>query len=121
MPRATSPGRSTRRSIPPLLVAALIVVALAPTADARRHVPPEREMLEGHEMITLLDWGDIPPIDAPDFATTAEADDFMMDSEPVIGITDTAGDHPRCYSLLQLDHHEVVNDHVGDAHISVTW
>jgi hypothetical protein len=102
-----------------LLAAAALT--LAQPADAARHDPPEREMLEGHPMITLLDWGDIPSIDDPVFVPTSVADAFMMDQEQVIGITDPDGGNPRCYSLLHLDHHEVVNDEVGETPIAVTW
>ncbi len=67
-------------------------------------VPPER----------------IPPINAPEFVSAAEADCFMKDNEPVLGFFD--GQVAKAYSLWLLDRHEVVNDSTPAAGpIAVTW
>ena len=119
-PRRRSPG--TRCA---LLAAGLlgtgVLLAAFPAAEAGRHRPPERQLLEGAPMITLLDWGDIPSIDAPTFVSAGAAATFLADDEMVIGLTDPDGGNPRCYSLQHLDHHEVVNDRVGETPIAVTW
>ena len=113
--------RSPKRCAALALTAVLWTSFFTDPAAAARHDPPERETVHGSTMITLLDWGDIPSIDDPTLVAVAEADSFMEGDEMVIGITDPDGRNPRCYSLVHLDHHEVVNDRVGDAHVSVTW
>jgi hypothetical protein len=59
----------------------------------------------------------IPPIDEPVFARSAEVD--LPDIEPVIGVIleGTA----RAYPIRILIWHEIVNDQIGDAPISVTF
>lgn len=59
----------------------------------------------------------IPAIDNPVFTTAAQA--RIGDDEPVIGIS-INGDH-RAYSIYLLNHHEVVNDVVGEQPIVVAW
>lgn len=59
----------------------------------------------------------IPAIWKPTFVT---ADEARIDEESsVIGV-EIAG-QAHCYSLILLNHHEIVNDEVGGKKIAVTW
>ena len=61
----------------------------------------------------------IPPIDAPEFVTAQEADDWLAEKEPVIAL-EINGD-VRAYPLQILTWHEIVNDEVGGVPVSVTF
>ena len=61
----------------------------------------------------------IPAIDNPRYVSVGEADRFMRPDEPVLGITD--GKVAKAYSTWQLNHHEIVNDSLGDLPLAVTW
>ena len=60
----------------------------------------------------------IPSIDNPVFAGIQDSD-FMSDSDIVIGL-DVNGE-TKAYPLFILVWHEIVNDRVGDAPVSVTY
>ena len=70
-------------------------------------------------IITILGKDGIPSIDNPVFLTGQEADNQMLETERVIGVS-INGDH-RAYSLNMLSRHEIVNDTVGGVPIAVTW
>lgn len=70
-------------------------------------------------MYTVLEFDAIPAIRNPRFVSVKEANDFMREEEPVLGIFD--GKTAKAYSLWQLDHHEIVNDVLGQQPIAVTW
>jgi Protein of unknown function (DUF3179) len=61
----------------------------------------------------------IPAIDRPKFVTTAEADGFLADREPVavLELEGTA----RAYPLQILIWHEIVNDEIGGRPIAITY
>lgn len=61
----------------------------------------------------------IPPIDAPNFVTVAEADAWLKAREPVILLR--VGDDARAYPLQILIWHEIVNDVVGGEPLTVTF
>lgn len=76
-------------------------------------------IIEGDTMYTLMEPGDIPAIFDPELSPLqAEAGDFDPD-EPLLVIS--VGQEVRAYSTWHLDHHEVVNDRIGDTPIAVTW
>ncbi len=77
------------------------------------------EVIEGAPMITVLPPDAIPAIDRPTFVSAREGDAFMRPEEKVLGITD--GRAARAYSTWQLNHHEIVNDFLGEGPIAVTW
>ena len=77
------------------------------------------EVIEGAPMITVLPPDAIPAIDRPTFVSAREGAAFMRPEEKVLGITD--GRTARAYSTWQLNHHEIVNDFLGEAPIAVTW
>ena len=59
----------------------------------------------------------IPAIKNPEFVPAEEAG--LDDHEPVVGIT--INGESRAYSLYLLNHHEIVNDRIGDTAFAVTW
>ncbi|ODS31358.1 MAG: hypothetical protein SCARUB_03525 [Candidatus Scalindua rubra] len=59
----------------------------------------------------------IPAIKSPEFVPASEAG--LDDNEPVIGIT--INGESRAYSVYLLNHHEIVNDKIGDEAFAVTW
>ena len=61
----------------------------------------------------------IPPIDNPNFVTTAEADEFLAPDEPVMMLR--VGDDARAYPLQILIWHEIVNDIVAGEPVVVTY
>jgi hypothetical protein len=74
--------------------------------------------IQGSSLRQVLRPGDIPAIDNPKFVKAAEAD-FMSDGEPILGIDQS--DPPKAYSLFYLEHHEIVNDVIGDSPVAATW
>ena len=62
---------------------------------------------------------DIPPIDQPKFETVSEANDWLVDREPV-QVVNIDGD-ARAYPLQIMIWHEVVNDTVGGEPVVVTY
>ena len=77
------------------------------------------EIIEGDKMYYILPQDGIPAIDAPEFKSVSAAEKFMNDDELVMGLV-VNGD-ARAYSTWHLDRHEIVNDYVGGAYVSVTW
>ncbi len=63
--------------------------------------------------------GGIPAIDSPQFVSTADAAAWLDPREPVIVVE--RGQHARAYPLQILVYHEIVNDHVGDVPLVVTF
>lgn len=99
----------------------IVIFALAwpSLAFARMsHLPPNLA-IDGEPVITVLPKDAIPSIDRPEFLSVAEADRDMRDEEPVLGVR--RGEIARAYSLWQLNHHEIVNDQVGDLPLAITW
>jgi hypothetical protein len=96
------------------VVGAIIAVLFAPLA-----VAAEPEVIQGSPILTVLPVDAIPAIDSPRYVSVAEADRFMRPDEPVLGITD--GKVAKAYSTWQLNHHEIVNDSLGDLPLAVTW
>lgn len=70
-------------------------------------------------IVTLLPRDAIPAINNPSFLSVSEADQEYAPDELVIGV-EFNGD-ARAYSVGLLSSHEIVNDTVGGAEISVTW
>ena len=108
-----------RRMILPVLLAALLPAAAAQESRDGNRIEIPREMVEGDWMFTLGPYDIIPAIDAPVFVSRQEAEAFMDDGEPVLGLV--VNGEARAYSLYHLDHHEIVNDTVGGRAVAVTW
>ena len=58
----------------------------------------------------------IPAIKNPEFVPADEAG--LDDNEPVVGVT--INGESRAYSVYLLNHHEIVNDKIGDNAFAVT-
>ena len=78
------------------------------------------EWIEGEPMYTVLPEDAIPSIDAPRFVGAEEAQAFLAEDEPVLGVVGRNGT-AKAYSAWQLDHHEIVNDVIDGEPIAVTW
>jgi hypothetical protein len=61
----------------------------------------------------------IPPIDAPQFESIAEARKWLQDQSPVIVLE--VGGEARAYPLAILTWHEIVNDVIGGTPVAVTF
>ena len=59
----------------------------------------------------------IPAIKNPEFVPSDEAG--LDDDEPVVGVT--INGENRAYAIYLLNHHEIVNDKIGDNAFAVTW
>ena len=59
----------------------------------------------------------IPAIKKPEFVPADDAG--LDDNEPVVGVT--INGESRAYALYLLNHHEIVNDKIGDDAFAVTW
>ena len=92
---------------------AAVVVVLTSVSMAA-----EPEVIQGSPILTVLPVDAIPAIDNPRYVTVADADRFMRPDEPVLGITD--GKTAKAYSTWQLNHHEIVNDTLGDLPLAIT-
>lgn len=101
--------------------AAMLVVLLALGAPAQQILAPfECETIEDGILLNVVPPERIPPVDNPQFVSAAEAEKFMSEDEPVLGLFD--GQVAKAYSLWQLDRHEVVNDSTPNfGPIAVTW
>ena len=77
------------------------------------------EMIQGSPILTVLPVGAIPTIYNPRYVSAKEADRFLRPDEPVLGVTD--GKTAKAYSAWQLNHHEIVNDSLGDLPLAITW
>lgn len=102
-----------------LLAGVLQLPVWAEDGQTQKRKKPPSTMVEGYPMYELLPKDGIPAIDNPEFVPANEADGFMQDEEPVLGVVHNGEAH--AYSLWTLDHHEIVNDTVGGAHLAATW
>ena len=102
-----------------LLLALTAVLATQGVARAQRP-EPEKEMIDGDPMYTVLPPDRIPAIRNPVFVTAEVAGAWMADDELVMGVLGPDGE-ARAYSAWHLDHHEIVNDVMGDVPLAVTW
>ena len=129
----------SRRHRPPLtrpadavfLAAAALLTALAPLASLAHtegHFPTwefpktdfEKRIVD---LSGIMSGGPprdgIPAIDLPRYTTTQEAAGWLDPGEPVIAVE--RGGEARAYPLQILIWHEIVNDELGGAPISVTF
>lgn len=81
--------------------------------------PAAAELVQGSPILTVLPVDAIPAIDNPTYVSVAEAERFMRPDEPVLGLSD--GTTAKVYSAWQLNHHEIVNDTIGNRAVAVTW
>ena len=100
-------------------LALLLAVFALPLAAQRRQM--QEEKIGDGTMVTVLPPDAIPAMNRPEFAGRLEADKWMADDEPVLGLVDPATSQAKAYSLWHLDRHEIVNDYLGGKPIGVTW
>ena len=96
-----------------VLAAAMAVVVASVSGAA------ELDVIQGSPILTVLPMDAIPALDNPRYVPVAEADSVMRPEEPVLGTTD--GKTAKAYSAWQLNHHEIVNDTLGNLPLAVTW
>ncbi len=101
------------------LVGIIVGLVGVPLALAQVALFPPDLTIDGSPVLKVLPKDAIPAIDRPEFTSVQEADRYFRDDEPVLGVR--RGNVRRAYSLWQLNHHEIVNDRVGDLPLAVTW
>lgn len=102
-----------------LLRSSALAATIGILALPRIALAESEEMIQGSPVITVLPVDAIPAIDNPRYVSVAEADRYMRPDEFVLGITD--GKTAKAYSAWQLNHHEIVNDSLGNLPLAVTW
>lgn len=88
----------------------ILFVGLAINSNAQ-----EEELFDNFKQLLLR--GQIPAIFEPEYIPATEAD--IDDDSWVFGIV--IENQPRAYSLNLLNHHEVVNDNIGESNFAVVW
>ncbi len=93
----------------------LVLCSLAPIVNLCRvsTAGPQKK----DEIKYVLPRDAIPAIKNPEFVPASEAG--LDDNEPVIGVT--INGKSRAYSVYLLNHHEIVNDKIGNNAFAVTW
>jgi hypothetical protein len=81
--------------------------------------PAASDVIQGAPILTALPVDAIPGIDNPMYVSVAEAVRFMRPDKPVLGLAD--GADAKVYSAWQLNHHDIVNDTMGNRAVAVTW
>ena len=105
-----------RKTFASLLVILMVCHFSLAMAQSRKM---SKTIIEGDTMYTLMEPGGIPAIFNPELSPLEpDAGDFDPD-EPLLVIS--SGQDVRAYSTWHLDHHEVVNDRIGDTPLAVTW
>jgi hypothetical protein len=96
---------------PQRLIAALAVASagLAPVARAGDELPAEFKQ--------IVPRGRIASVDEPRFVPAQKAK--LAPEAWILGVVIEG--QPRAYSLNLLNHHEVVNDRVGDTAFAAVW
>ena len=126
--RLRAPGDKSGVHLYPLLMQAsglvagmllLVTCGRGGPGSARDWSQPEF-VAEGDPAMRGAEEGEIPALHDPSMVTAEEADWFMLDSEPVIGVA-PPGENPRAYSTWHLDSHEIVNDKLRSGPLLVTW
>lgn len=100
-------------------LALLFVVFVLPLGAQRR--PPQEEKIGDGTMVTVLSPDTIPAMSQPVFVSRQEADKWMAEEEPVLGLVDPVTGQAKAYSLWHLERHEIVNDRLGGKPVAVTW
>ena len=75
----------------------------------------QEELFDNFQQLLLR--GQIPAIFEPEYVTADEAD--IDDDAWIFGVVIER--QPRAYSLNILNHHEIVNDSIGESNFAVVW
>jgi hypothetical protein len=99
-----------------LVISSLVspVNVIASVGAGEEHIIPLEEIVSGRPPPD-----GIPSIDSPKFAAVNDADQFLADSDKIVGIN-ISGDI-RAYPLQILVWHEIVNDNVGGVPVAITY
>lgn len=98
-----------------LCLLCIVLCSLAPEADL---CWAGADILQNKDEIKYaLPRDAIPAIKNPEFVPADEAG--LDDEESVVGIT--INGESRAYAIYLLNHHEIVNDKIGDSAFAVTW
>ena len=92
-----------------LLTVLAAASAVGASSDPAADLPPEFQQ--------IIPRGRIASIDAPEFVAAKDAE--IPDDAWVFGVA--VGGEARAYSLNLLNHHEVVNDRIGDQLFAAVW
>ena len=92
------------------LMASVILLAPILAADG-----PDAELPEDFRQ--LLPRGRIASVDNPTFVPASEAE--ISDDAWVLGVE--IGDEAKAYSLNLLNHHEIINDRLGETPVAAVW
>ncbi len=103
-----------------VLLLGILALALPAAARPAQRQLKEEKIADG-TLVTVLPPDSIQALSQPVFVTREEADHWMADDEPVLGLVDPGSGQAKAYSLWHLEHHEVVNDRVGGKPVAVTW
>lgn len=104
-----------------LLLSGLLLLTCDRGSDNHRDGWGEPElMVEGDPVIRGAEEGEIPALRDPQMVPASEAESFMLENEPVVGVV-PPGEKPRAYSTWHLDSHELVNDQLRSGPLLVTW
>lgn len=79
----------------------------------------DADVLDPKEIVTVLPRDAIPAIMNPRFLSAQEAARVYKPDEMVLALN-FEGD-TRAYSTQLLNHHEIVNDTVGQVPVAITW
>jgi len=105
-------------------LAALTALALPALVGCDSAPSRERQLssrlVEGTPLYDVLPLDGIPAIDDPDRVSASDADLFLVDDEPVLGVVGEDGT-AVAYSAWQLETHEIVNDEIDGHPLAVTW
>ncbi len=83
--------------------------ATEPPTEPNADLPPEFQQ--------IIPRGRIASVDAPEFVAAGEAE--IPDDAWVLGVE--IDGHARAYSLNLLNHHEIVNDRIGEQSFAAVW
>ena len=99
----------------------MILLLLIGSMAAAQEQPQSYRTLDDLKQIDgfqkLLPKGKIPAIFQPKYVPASET--TIPDDAWIIGVT--WQNHARAYSINLLNHHEIVNDFIGEKPIATTW
>lgn len=92
-----------------LFMGTLVLYASIASAEPPTDLPSEFKQ--------IIPRGKIASIDTPEFVSATEAE--ISNDAWVLGVA--IGGEARAYSLNLLNHHEIVNDRIGDHAFAAVW
>ncbi len=99
------------------IIGLILILCFGATSMAQRDL--KKEELNGHTLYSVLEKGGIPGIYDPVYVDGKAAAINYYDEEPLMVVSHNGQTH--AYSTWHLDHHEIVNDQIGDIYVAATW